>query len=154
MGNLAEHIRKLASTQPEKRALLIRGAKGAFDAMTFAELEKRSGQLAWGLSNAGMRQGMKVAIFARPSLELYALLFAVMKLGGIPVMIPQWRGWSHALTCIMQCAPGAFIGTASTFLMKVFFGRAFSTVNVNIVFEPEWSKDMMSEEAKLELGFM
>lgn len=24
---------------------------------------------------------------------------------------------------------------------------------VNLVFEPEWNKDMMSEEAKLELGF-
>ena len=28
------------------------------------------------------------------------------------------------------------------------------TVNVNVVFEPEWNKDMMSEEAKLELGFL
>ena len=28
------------------------------------------------------------------------------------------------------------------------------TVNVNVVFEPEWNKDMMSEEAKLDLGFM
>lgn len=27
-------------------------------------------------------------------------------------------------------------------------------VKVNLVFEPEWDKDMMSEEAKLELGFM
>lgn len=27
-------------------------------------------------------------------------------------------------------------------------------VNVNIVFQPEWNKDMMSEEAKLELGFL
>lgn len=27
-------------------------------------------------------------------------------------------------------------------------------VKVNLVFEPEWNKDMMSEEAKLELGFM
>ena len=25
---------------------------------------------------------------------------------------------------------------------------------VNFVFEPEWDKDMMSEEAKLELGFL
>ncbi|KAA6337588.1 Iron-sulfur cluster carrier protein [termite gut metagenome] len=25
---------------------------------------------------------------------------------------------------------------------------------VNLVFEPEWNKDMMSEEAKLELGFL
>ena len=27
-------------------------------------------------------------------------------------------------------------------------------VEVNLVFEPEWDKDMMSEEAKMELGFM
>ena len=29
----------------------------------------------------------------------------------------------------------------------------FRRVDVNLVFEPEWNKDMMSEEAKLELGF-
>ena len=27
-------------------------------------------------------------------------------------------------------------------------------VDVNLVFEPEWTKDMMSEEAKVEMGFM
>ena len=27
-------------------------------------------------------------------------------------------------------------------------------VNINIVFEPEWSQDMMTEEAKLELGLL
>lgn len=29
-----------------------------------------------------------------------------------------------------------------------------SKVNVNLVFEPEWTKDMMSEEAKLDLGLL
>ncbi|MEZ3577583.1 MAG: iron-sulfur cluster assembly protein [Muribaculaceae bacterium] len=29
-----------------------------------------------------------------------------------------------------------------------------TSVNVNIVFEPEWTQDMMSEEAKLELGLL
>lgn len=28
------------------------------------------------------------------------------------------------------------------------------TVTLNLVFEPEWNKDMMSKEAKLELGFL
>ena len=28
------------------------------------------------------------------------------------------------------------------------------TVNINVVFEPEWNKDMTSEEAKLDLGFL
>ncbi len=29
-----------------------------------------------------------------------------------------------------------------------------AAVNVNVVFEPEWSQDMMTEEAKLELGLL
>ena len=29
-----------------------------------------------------------------------------------------------------------------------------NSATVNLVFEPEWDKDMMSEEAKLELGFL
>ena len=37
---------------------------------------------------------------------------------------------------------------------KVGSVDGIETVNVNIVFEPEWNKDMMSEEAKLELGFL
>ena len=37
---------------------------------------------------------------------------------------------------------------------KVESVEGIDTVKVNIVFEPEWSKDMMSEEAKLELGFL
>ena len=31
---------------------------------------------------------------------------------------------------------------------------ALTTVNVNLVFEPEWTQDMMTEEARLELGMM
>lgn len=30
--------------------------------------------------------------------------------------------------------------------------ESFKRVDVNLVFEPEWTKDMMSEEARLELG--
>ena len=31
--------------------------------------------------------------------------------------------------------------------------KGLEKVNVNLVFEPEWDKDMMTEEAKVELGF-
>ena len=32
--------------------------------------------------------------------------------------------------------------------------EGINDVKLELVFEPEWDKDMMSEEAKLELGFM
>ena len=37
---------------------------------------------------------------------------------------------------------------------KVESVQGVNTATVNLVFEPEWDKDMMSEEAKLELGFL
>ena len=38
--------------------------------------------------------------------------------------------------------------------MKIESVDDVNNVEVNLVFEPEWDKDMMSEEAKLELGFL
>lgn len=37
---------------------------------------------------------------------------------------------------------------------KVESVEGVSSATINLVFEPEWDKDMMSEEAKLELGFL
>ena len=38
--------------------------------------------------------------------------------------------------------------------MKTESVEGIRQTNVNIVYEPVWDKDMMSEEAKLELGFL
>ncbi len=37
---------------------------------------------------------------------------------------------------------------------KVDSLEGVKSTTVNLVFEPEWDKDMMSEEAKLDLGFL
>lgn len=37
---------------------------------------------------------------------------------------------------------------------KVESVEGVTSAVINLVFEPEWDKDMMSEEAKLELGFL
>ena len=37
---------------------------------------------------------------------------------------------------------------------KVESVEGVNSATINLVFEPEWDKDMMSEEAKLELGFL
>ena len=47
---------------------------------------------------------------------------------------------------------GDFI--AEDIRMKVNSIKDVKSTTINLVFEPEWDKDMMSEEAKLELGFM
>ena len=51
-----------------------------------------------------------------------------------------------------SCPAGDFL--VEDIRQKVGSVEGIKQVNVNIVFEPEWSKDMMNEEAKLELGMM
>ena len=51
-----------------------------------------------------------------------------------------------------SCPAGDFI--VEDIRQKVGSVEGIKDVNVTIVFEPEWTKDMMSEEAKLELGFL
>lgn len=38
--------------------------------------------------------------------------------------------------------------------MKLQSVPGIRQVNINLVFEPEWNQDMMSEEAKMDLGFL
>ena len=38
--------------------------------------------------------------------------------------------------------------------IKLAAVEGVTDARVNLVFEPEWDKDMMSDEAKLELGFL
>jgi metal-sulfur cluster biosynthetic enzyme len=38
--------------------------------------------------------------------------------------------------------------------MKIEAIDGVGTVDVNLVFEPEWNQNMMSDEAKVELGMM
>jgi FeS assembly SUF system protein len=53
-------------------------------------------------------------------------------------------------------APGCPVADyiAEDVRMKVESVKGVRKADVQIVFEPEWHQDMMSEEAKLELGFL
>ena len=51
-----------------------------------------------------------------------------------------------------NCPAADFLVEDARYKLETIAG--IRSVEINIVFEPEWTKDMMSEEAKLELGFL
>lgn len=51
-----------------------------------------------------------------------------------------------------NCPAADFI--AEDVKMKLESVEGVKSVTINLVFEPEWDRDMMSEEAKLELGML
>ena len=63
---------------------------------------------------------------------------------------------NNAIIDMTLTAPGCSLADfiVEDVRMRVEGIEQIKSVTVNLVFEPEWNKDMMSEEAKLELGFI
>ena len=51
-----------------------------------------------------------------------------------------------------NCPMADFIVDDARYKLESIDG--IKSVTINVVFEPEWTKDMMTDEAKLELGFL
>ncbi|GAA3999933.1 class I adenylate-forming enzyme family protein [Sphingomonas humi] len=92
---LLDLLRRFAGERPQATALLFGG-----DRLTFAELDRRSSQLANGLVSKGIRSGDRIAILARNHPVFYELLFAAMKIGAM--MMPlNWRLSSAEVAAIL-----------------------------------------------------
>ncbi|MDR1371154.1 MAG: iron-sulfur cluster assembly protein [Dysgonamonadaceae bacterium] len=62
----------------------------------------------------------------------------------------------HVVITMTLTAPGCPVADfiVEDVRMKVESVEGVKSVEINLVFEPAWNKDMMSEEAKFELGFL
>lgn len=75
----------LATQHADDRALWIVDATGAESSWTFAELSRRSDQLATWLRGHGVRRGDRVLVQLDNQVELWESLLALMKLGAVAV---------------------------------------------------------------------
>ncbi len=100
--------------------------------LTFGELAARSDAFAWGLREYGFKPGVKTLLMIRPTLDFYALVFAVLKTGAVPVLIDPGMGWRGFLRCVRQVAPEAFIGIAQAHILRLACRRAFRDVKLNV----------------------
>ena len=135
--NIAQCLKEEAARQPRNRAVVFKSGydpdgNPSYVHYTFEQLDKRSDFLAWGLRRQGIAAGMKVLLMIRPSLDFYALVFALFKLGAVPVMIDPGMGWTGFLNCVAQVAPEGFIGVPAAQLLRIFCSKPFATVKVNI----------------------
>lgn len=79
---LQSFIEQSASQYPDKVALIVDQKK-----YTYLEIEQQSNRLAQGLLQRGLKRGDRVAIHLENSLAATVAIFAVLKAGGVFVMI-------------------------------------------------------------------
>jgi len=135
-ANLSEHLSRVARLLPEKKAVVCPAASGAFVHWTFRQLDEETDRLAHGFQRAGIVRGVKTILMVRPSLELFAVTFALFRVGAIPVMIDPGMGRQKLVENLSSIGAEAFIGIPLAHILRVLSPGRFSTVKVKITGGP------------------
>ncbi|WP_428636952.1 olefin beta-lactone synthetase [Shewanella sp.] len=127
-ANLCRHLHHAAETLPEQLAVAVQQARGLFtkqltyQELNFAQLDEMSDTLAHGLNAYGIKRGDKAVLMVTPSLEFFALTFALFKAGIIPILVDPGMGVKNLKQCFEEAEPDAFIGIPKAHLARRLFG--------------------------------
>ncbi len=140
-ANIASHLAVMAERQPDRPAVLFPtrwDAQGAhYKQCTFRELDTVSSQMARGFERVGIRCGTRVALLVPPSLDFFALTFALFKVGAVPVLIDPGIGLSNFANCLAEAEPQAFVGIPKAQAARVLLGWAPS-VSIPVTVGSRW----------------
>lgn len=142
--NIAAVLSKIASERPEQIAMRCPGSRGGdgfanYDlTLTYAELENRSNAIAAGLKNYGIVQGTRAVLMVRPSPEFFLLMFALFKIGAVPVLVDPGIAKSALKKCLQEAQPQAFIGISLAHAARKILGWARASNRLNITVGKRW----------------
>jgi acyl-CoA synthetase (AMP-forming)/AMP-acid ligase II len=74
----------------------------------------------------------------RPSIEFFALIFAIFKTGAVPVVVDPGMGIRRMLSCYRSTRPEAFIGIPLAHVVRTLSPKFFNTVNTWITVGRRW----------------
>jgi olefin beta-lactone synthetase len=129
--NVATHLAALAAREPDRPAVHM-PHRGDYRTLTFAELDRLSGELARGLDQVGIRRGVRTVLMVVPSLDFFALTFALFKVGAVPVLIDPGMGVRNLGKCLAEARPEAFVGIPKAHVARRILRWARDTIRVTV----------------------
>lgn len=132
-GNIAAHLPRMAALHPDHLAVSVQlpgGTTGRhkYASYTLKQLDDQSDRIAHGLDRIGISRGVRTVLMVKPSLEFFALTFALFKVGAVPVLVDPGMGMKNLKTCLAEAEPAAFIGIPKAHAARQLLGWGKPTV--------------------------
>ncbi|MFK0222891.1 fatty acid CoA ligase family protein [Streptomyces vinaceus] len=134
-GILERHARDF----PHKPAVVhpvgtgrVRRRRPVYRTLSYGRLQSTVEELAAGLNRAGISKGTRTVLMAPPGPELFALAFALFRVGAVPVVVDPGMGLRRMLHCYRSVGAEAFIGPPVAHLVRVLGRGSFSSINVSV----------------------
>jgi olefin beta-lactone synthetase len=136
--NIAAALTDMAERAPYQPGVIFpagRDPKGRAKTvqLNFQQLNAACDSYAHGLTALGIHPGERVLLLLRPGVELIAVVFALLKMGAVPVLIDPGMGTQAFLQCVMETDPSAVIGLPAAHFLRRLIRRPFRSVKHTVV---------------------
>lgn len=135
--NVAHFLAQQAVAQPTVAAVRAPVGHDSSDAIryverSFAEMEAEASATAHSFAAAGIERGSRVLLMVRPGLDLIRIVFALFKMGAVPIVIDPGMGLKKFLRCVRHSQPSALVGIAPAIWIARLFRPSFRNVRIKI----------------------
>ena len=140
MNNILDKLSSTSDAFPDKIAFAFirKGNKKKTDSISFRELDQKSDRAARYLSNRGFKDGLVTLVLARPSTEFVVLMYAMLKTGAVPLLLPSIKirkrsGRAKLRKILNRARPEGVIGSGALLAIRRILRlgpRKLRTINV------------------------
>lgn len=121
--NIVEIFQETARQRGSQLALIDKNREFTFDRLC-GEVDRQASRLR----DLGFRPGSTCLMLLRNSAEFVAAVFALFKVGVVPVLVDPGMGLGRFLKVIEELEPEALVGIPRAFALRKFSPKAFRKV--------------------------
>jgi acyl-CoA synthetase (AMP-forming)/AMP-acid ligase II len=141
--NISRRLKQISELYPFKRAVVYpdgrdKNGRVLYSQITLRQLDTLSDSLAFGLESIGIIRGTRTILMITPGIEFFITMFAMFKVGAVPVVVDPGMGIDRMLQCLQQGRPKAFIGIERAHLLRTLKPKYFKTVKHWVTVGKRW----------------
>lgn len=145
--NVAHFLAAQSAQLPDAaavRAPVGHTADGAIRYVTrsFAELEADASAAAHYFDQLGICRGTRVLLMVKPGLDLIRIVFALFKIGAVPIVIDPGMGLKRFLRCVRHSRPEAVVGIPAAIWLARLFRPSFKGVGIQAMVNRRFSRQL------------
>ena len=134
-ANLCHHLVDAAENFPQSLAVALQKRKFkklTYSEINFQELHEYSDKIAFALNQYGLKRGDKAVLMVTPSIDFFALTFALFKAGVVPILVDPGMGIKNLKQCFEEAQPDIFIAIPKAHLARQLFAWGKQSVKQTI----------------------
>jgi olefin beta-lactone synthetase len=142
-ANFTQMLRDRARTMPDVPAIIApadgeRKPVRNWHTATFAQLEQRADAFANGFAQHGAKAGDRALFLVKPSVDFYAALFGLLRLGVVPVLIDPGMGLRRVLHCVEEIRPASVVAIPIVHAIRTLRPGPFRSASLHVTAGSRW----------------